>query len=39
MNPDAAKYIKDYHLLRPIPQTQLDAVTNKLVFIQNPGYN
>jgi len=39
MNPDAAKYIKDYHLLRPIPQTQLDAVTNKSVFTQNPGYN
>jgi hypothetical protein len=39
MNPDAAKYIQPYHLLRPIPQTQLDAVTNKLVFTQNPGYN
>ncbi|NWJ50076.1 MAG: RagB/SusD family nutrient uptake outer membrane protein [Bacteroidetes bacterium] len=39
MNPDAAKYIKDYHLVRPIPQTQLDAVTNKSVFTQNPGYN
>lgn len=39
MNPDAAKYIKDYHLLRPIPQSQLDAVTNKTVFTQNPGYN
>jgi hypothetical protein len=39
MNPDAAKYIQPFHLLRPIPQTQLDAVTNKTVFIQNPGYN
>lgn len=24
--------------LRPIPQSQLDAVTNKSVFTQNPGY-
>lgn len=39
MNPDAAKYVQAYHLLRPIPQTQLDAVTNKDVFKQNPGYN
>lgn len=39
MNPDAAKYVKDYHLVRPIPQTQIDAVTNKTVFKQNPGYN
>jgi hypothetical protein len=39
MNPDAAKYVQPYHLLRPIPQTQLDAVTNKTVFTQNPGYN
>ncbi|MDP4292490.1 MAG: RagB/SusD family nutrient uptake outer membrane protein [Bacteroidota bacterium] len=39
MNPDAAKYVQPYHLLRPIPQTQLDAVTNKTVFKQNPGYN
>jgi starch-binding outer membrane protein, SusD/RagB family len=39
MNPDAAKYVQTYHLLRPIPQTQLDAVTNKDVFKQNPGYN
>ena len=39
MNPDAAKYVQTYHLLRPIPQTQIDAVTNKDVFKQNPGYN
>ena len=39
MNPDAAKYVQPYHLLRPIPQTQIDAVTNKTVFTQNPGYN
>lgn len=39
MNPDAAKYVQPYHLVRPIPQTQLDAVTNKTEFIQNQGYN
>jgi hypothetical protein len=38
MNPDAAAFVQPYHLLRPIPQTQLDAVTNKTVFVQNPGY-
>lgn len=39
LNPDAAKYIQPFHVLRPIPQSQLDAVTNKSVFMQNPGYN
>ncbi|OQP64348.1 carbohydrate-binding protein SusD [Niastella vici] len=38
MNPDAAQYIKDYQVVRPIPQTQLDAVTNKSEFTQNDGY-
>lgn len=38
MNPDAAKYVQPHHLLRPIPQQQLDAVTNKGQFTQNPGY-
>ncbi len=38
MNPDAAPYVQAYHAVRPIPQTQLDAVTNKSVFTQNPGY-
>ena len=39
MNPVAAQYIQPYHLVRPIPQTVLDAVTNKSEFTQNPGYN
>jgi hypothetical protein len=39
MNPDAAINFKPYHLVRPIPQGQIDAVTNKDVFKQNPGYN
>jgi starch-binding outer membrane protein, SusD/RagB family len=38
MNPDAAKFFQPYHSVRPIPQTQLDAVTNKESFTQNPGY-
>src|SRR4051812_35271065 len=38
MNPDAAPNIQNYHALRPIPQAQRDAVTNKPDFSQNPGY-
>ncbi|WP_234734207.1 RagB/SusD family nutrient uptake outer membrane protein [Tellurirhabdus bombi] len=38
-NPDAKGNVKDFHLVRPIPQVQLDAVTNKDEFKQNPGYN
>jgi hypothetical protein len=38
-NPDAAVNIQDFHKLRPIPQTELDALTNKSEFGQNPGYN
>jgi starch-binding outer membrane protein, SusD/RagB family len=37
-NPDAAPHIQPYHVLRPIPQAQMDAVTNKLDFGQNDGY-
>lgn len=38
-NADAAPNIQDFHVLRPIPQAQLDAVTNKTEFTQNTGYN
>ncbi|OQP47396.1 carbohydrate-binding protein SusD [Niastella yeongjuensis] len=38
LNPDAAQYIKAYHTVRPIPQSQIDAVTNKNEFTQNQGY-
>ncbi|RYF45653.1 MAG: RagB/SusD family nutrient uptake outer membrane protein, partial [Cytophagaceae bacterium] len=37
-NPEAAPYIKDYHMLRPIPQTQIDRVVEGPKFPQNPGY-
>ncbi|WP_254561083.1 RagB/SusD family nutrient uptake outer membrane protein [Dyadobacter diqingensis] len=37
-NPDNAVNIQAYHVLRPIPQTQLDAVVNKAEFKQNDGY-
>ncbi|MCE7068165.1 RagB/SusD family nutrient uptake outer membrane protein [Dyadobacter sp. CY326] len=38
-NMDAKANIKETHLIRPIPQVQLDAITNKEEFKQNPGYN
>jgi hypothetical protein len=38
LNPDAAPQIQDYDTVRPIPQKQLDAVTNKSEFTQNGGY-
>ena len=38
-NPDAAPNIQEFHMLRPIPQSQLDAITNPSEFGQNPGYN
>ncbi|UOQ51104.1 RagB/SusD family nutrient uptake outer membrane protein [Hymenobacter cellulosivorans] len=37
-NPDAKASIQEFHALRPIPQSDIDAVTNKGDFQQNPGY-
>lgn len=35
-NPQAAPLIQDYHVLRPIPQSQIDLISSS--FPQNPGY-
>lgn len=37
-NPDVTANIQDFHIVRPIPRSQLDAVTNRDEFKQNPGY-
>jgi hypothetical protein len=37
-NSDAAANIQEHHLLRPVPQDELDALVNKTEFGQNPGY-
>jgi hypothetical protein len=37
-NPEAAPYIKSFHVLRPIPQDQIDRVTEGPAFPQNLGY-
>ncbi|XWW44121.1 RagB/SusD family nutrient uptake outer membrane protein [Fibrella sp. USSR17] len=37
-SPDNTINLQDHHVLRPIPQTQLDAITNKSEFNQNAGY-
>ncbi|WP_439482588.1 RagB/SusD family nutrient uptake outer membrane protein [Cyclobacterium plantarum] len=37
-NLDAAPNIQEMHLVRPIPQTQIDRVSNPGDFPQNPGY-
>ncbi|HEX9152570.1 MAG TPA: RagB/SusD family nutrient uptake outer membrane protein, partial [Flavobacterium sp.] len=37
-NPNAAANIQERHLLRPIPQSNLDRITNRDEFIQNTGW-
>lgn len=37
-NPEAGKYIQDFHILRPIPQAQIDRVVEGPPFSQNKGY-
>lgn len=38
-SPDGGANIKTWHMVRPIPRTQLDAVFNKDEFKQNDGYS
>ena len=39
VNPDVGQYFKDgVHGLRPIPQGQMDAISNPGEFLQNNGY-
>ncbi|MCC3160385.1 RagB/SusD family nutrient uptake outer membrane protein [Hymenobacter sp. 15J16-1T3B] len=37
-NPDARASIQDFHVVRPIPQSDIDAVGGRGDFRQNPGY-
>jgi starch-binding outer membrane protein, SusD/RagB family len=37
-SPDNAVNLQPFHVLRPIPQQQIDGVTNKEEFVQNQGY-
>ncbi|HMS68918.1 MAG: RagB/SusD family nutrient uptake outer membrane protein [Saprospiraceae bacterium] len=37
-NPEATTFIKDFHALRPIPQSQIDRVVDGPAFPQNTGY-
>lgn len=37
-NPEAGPFIQDHHILRPIPQSQIDRVVEGPKFPQNPGY-
>ncbi|MCP1386330.1 RagB/SusD family nutrient uptake outer membrane protein [Runella salmonicolor] len=37
-NKEASAYVKDFHLLRPIPQSQIDRTVEGPPFPQNQGY-
>lgn len=37
-NAEASAGVQDYNMLRPIPQTQIDLVTEGPAYPQNPGY-
>ena len=37
-NTEAAANVKDFHTLRPIPQSQIDRTVEGPKFPQNPGY-
>lgn len=37
-NNEAGPYVQEFHMLRPIPQSQIDRVVVGPAFTQNPGY-
>ncbi len=37
-NPDLKDMIKAHHVVRPVPQAEIDLIGNSGEFIQNPGY-
>ena len=37
-NKEASLYVKDFHALRPIPQSEIDRTVEGPAFTQNPGY-
>ncbi|AYQ33239.1 RagB/SusD family nutrient uptake outer membrane protein [Runella sp. SP2] len=37
-NKETGPYVKDFHVLRPIPQSQIDRTVEGPAFPQNPGY-
>ncbi len=37
-NREAGPYVKDFHALRPIPQSEIDRTVEGPPFTQNPGY-
>jgi hypothetical protein len=37
-NNEGAPYIQDFHMLRPIPQTEIDRVVEGPKMNNNPGY-
>lgn len=37
-NTEAAPYVKDFHVLRPIPQSEIDRTVEGPPFTQNAGY-
>lgn len=39
LNPEAAPYVQAFDVLRPIPQREIDLVTEGPSFPHNPGYS
>jgi hypothetical protein len=37
-NKEGSQYVKDFHALRPIPQSEIDRTVEGPAFTQNPGY-